>query len=132
MWELKIGWNRLGLDKGEAFESSLEEIEVKMESGSLFVIYSDGISEAMNEKQEEFGEERIIKVLKGNSKSSVDTIQKKLLSGIVEFCGNVEQHDDITLLLVKFSWYFFCNKKTGWLAGFFYLYIFKSNYKNHI
>lgn len=100
---LKSGGIGLGLDKGEAFESSLEEIEVKMENGSLFVIYSDGISEAMNEKQEEFGEERIIKVLMGNSKSSVDTIQKKLLSGIVEFCGDVEQHDDITLLLVKFN-----------------------------
>ncbi|MFA7419528.1 MAG: SpoIIE family protein phosphatase [Melioribacteraceae bacterium] len=100
---LKSGGIGLGLDKGEAFESSLEEIEVKMQTGSLFVIYSDGISEAMNNKQEEFGEERIIKVLRGNSKSSAAAIQNKLLSGIEDFCGDAEQHDDITLLLVKFS-----------------------------
>ncbi len=100
---LKSGGIGLGLDKGEAFESSMEEIEVRIENESLFVIYSDGISEAMNNKQEEFGEERIIELLKANSKFSVGSIQKILLSGIEDFCGDAEQHDDITLLLVKFN-----------------------------
>ena len=99
---IKPGGIGLGLDKGEVFESSLEEVEVSLERGSLLLIYSDGISEAMNNKQEEFGEERIIQVLKDNSNSYTETIQTKLLNKVKEFCGEVEQHDDITMLLVKF------------------------------
>ena len=47
----------LGLNKGEVFDVSLEETEITLEPGSLLAVYSDGISEAMNSKQQEFGEE---------------------------------------------------------------------------
>ena len=92
----------LGLNKGEVFDSSLEEIEITLEKESLLAVYSDGISEAMNEDKDEFGEENIITILTENSGSSLETIQNKIMTGITNFCGNEEQHDDITLVLVKY------------------------------
>ncbi len=92
----------LGLNKGEVFDASLEETEITLEPGSLLAVYSDGISEAMNGKQQEFGEENIITILKKNADSSLETIQTKILDGVTEFCNGEEQHDDITLVLVKY------------------------------
>ena len=92
----------LGLNKGEVFDVSLEETEITLEPGSLLAVYSDGISEAMNSKQQEFGEENIITILKKNADSSLDTIQNKILDGVTDFCNGEEQHDDITLVLVKY------------------------------
>lgn len=92
----------LGLNKGEVFDASLEETEITLEPGSLLTVYSDGISEAMNSKQQEFGEENIITILKKNADSSLDTIQNKILDGVTDFCNGEEQHDDITLVLVKY------------------------------
>ncbi|MDP3147750.1 MAG: SpoIIE family protein phosphatase [Ignavibacteria bacterium] len=92
----------LGLNKGEVFDASLEETEIALESGSLLAVYSDGISEAMNSKQQEFGEENIVTILKKNADSSLDTIQTKILDGVTDFCNGEEQHDDITLVLVKY------------------------------
>jgi len=92
----------LGLNKGEVFDASLEETEITLEPGSLLAVYSDGISEAMNENQQEFGEENIITILKKNADSSLDTIQTKILDGVTDFCKGEEQHDDITLVLVKY------------------------------
>lgn len=92
----------LGLNKGEVFDASLEETEITLEPGSLLAVYSDGISEAMNSKQQEFGEENIITILKQNAESSLETIQTKILDGVTDFCNGEEQHDDITLVLVKY------------------------------
>jgi len=92
----------LGLNRGEVFDSSLEEIEITLEKESLLAIYSDGISEAMDEKQNEFGEQNIISILQSASRSNVDVIQCKLMDGITAFCDGEEQHDDITLVLAKY------------------------------
>jgi len=92
----------LGLNKGEVFNESLEEIEITFGEGNLFAIYSDGISEAMNAKRQEFGEENIIALLKNNSSLSLETIQNNILNGVTDFCNGEEQHDDITLVLVKY------------------------------
>ncbi|MFA6596641.1 MAG: SpoIIE family protein phosphatase [Ignavibacteriaceae bacterium] len=92
----------LGLNKGEVFDSSLEEIEIPLEKGNILAVYSDGISEAMNEKQQEFGEENIITILINNANTSLETVQSEIINGVNTFCGDEEQHDDITLVLVKY------------------------------
>ncbi|SPN73907.1 Phosphoserine phosphatase rsbU,stage II sporulation protein E,Stage II sporulation protein E (SpoIIE) [Chlamydia serpentis] len=71
------------------------------EPGSLFILYSDGITEAHNSSNEMFGDERLqscIQTLKG--KSAADAMQNLMLS-VKTFVGNSHQHDDITLLVLK-------------------------------
>ncbi len=49
----------MGLDRGEVLERSLAEVSVASEPEDVFVFYSDGISEAMNRRKEEYGEQRL-------------------------------------------------------------------------
>ena len=57
----------LGLDRGERFERVLEEAEVPLASGDLFLFFTDGLSEAMNTRSELFGEKRLRKILEDSA-----------------------------------------------------------------
>jgi len=101
--KLKPNGIGLGLDKGDSFESALEELEIIAEPNDLFAIYSDGIPEARNLKHEEFGELKIIETVQKYNTSSVVTLQEKVLVEIEKFSEGAEQHDDITFALFRFK-----------------------------
>jgi sigma-B regulation protein RsbU (phosphoserine phosphatase) len=69
--------------------------------GDTVIIYSDGISEAFNDKNEEFGEDRLLTVLKQNIKLSADTLIGKVFDAIKIFVNDVSQSDDITIVIIK-------------------------------
>jgi serine phosphatase RsbU (regulator of sigma subunit) len=91
----------LGLEKGSLFENKLEEVHCPVKSNSLFVFYTDGLTEAMNRERSEFGEERVLELLKKNSHSSVNDIQSTILNDVETFRAGAEQNDDLTLVVVK-------------------------------
>ncbi len=70
-------------------------------SGDLVVFYTDGIPEAMNKDEEEFGEERFEKLLLENKISDVNSLTKIIFDEIDSFRKNTEQSDDITLGIIK-------------------------------
>jgi phosphoserine phosphatase RsbU/P len=69
--------------------------------GDLLVAYSDGVTETQNPAGEEFGEERLIHLLRENRESSAAAIQKLVSDGIKGFAGSEPQYDDVTLVVVK-------------------------------
>jgi sigma-B regulation protein RsbU (phosphoserine phosphatase) len=91
----------VGLEKGPIFENSLEEIRLPIHTNSLFVFYTDGLTEAMNEKRDEFGEEAVRNIVKDNHNLTGESLQSLLLKNAEEFRGTAEQHDDITLTIIK-------------------------------
>jgi Ca2+/Na+ antiporter len=82
-------------------ESDFSPGRADYEPGSLFLFYSDGVTEAMNLKDEMFGQERLVK-LAGTfaGLSSADAV-KRVQKAVDEFAGKAPQHDDITVLAVK-------------------------------
>lgn len=78
-----------------------EEDFIKLNSNDTIVIYSDGITEALNEKSEEFGEDRLLAILKENIKSSADMIIEEVFNAIKKFVNDVSQSDDITIVVIK-------------------------------
>lgn len=91
----------LGLDNAKLFDANLQETELKLHSGDIFLFYSDGLNEAMNSFKEEFGLPNVMRILKENTeKYSVD-IQRNLIDEVKAFKGNAEQNDDITLVTIK-------------------------------
>jgi sigma-B regulation protein RsbU (phosphoserine phosphatase) len=78
-----------------------EEDSIKLNSGDAIIIYSDGITEALNEKNEEFGEDRFLTMLKENVKSNADTLIEKVFNAIKTFVNDVPQSDDITIVVIK-------------------------------
>jgi hypothetical protein len=93
----------LGLESGTVFDSVLEEKNVKLRSGEIVVFYTDGFTEAMNEHEEEFGEERLSQAIDRHRNRSAAEIISLIVREIGEFAGSRPQHDDMTMIVVKVS-----------------------------
>ncbi|HXH69466.1 MAG TPA: SpoIIE family protein phosphatase [Pyrinomonadaceae bacterium] len=75
--------------------------QLNLEAGESLVIYSDGVSEANNLQEEEFGMERLIQVVSCNLKSSAAGMRDKVESALSAFTKTAAPNDDITLVIVK-------------------------------
>jgi len=82
-------------------EYQFEEDSIKLNSGDTIIIYSDGITEALNEKNHEFGEERLLAVLKENLKSTAELLIEKVFEAVKIFVKDIPQSDDITIVVIK-------------------------------
>jgi sigma-B regulation protein RsbU (phosphoserine phosphatase) len=91
----------LGLDKGERFEQILEEAEVPLAAGDMFLFFTDGLSEAMNGRSELFGERRLRDLIEQNEGLSSDAMKERILAEVRSFAGSAAQHDDMTLVILK-------------------------------
>jgi sigma-B regulation protein RsbU (phosphoserine phosphatase) len=98
---LEGGGIGLGLERGPLFENAIEEVRIPIKRESLFLFYTDGITEAMNEKQQQLGEDAIVDVLKAKRLLSAKKIQQGILTTVEKFRGTAEQHDDVTMVVVK-------------------------------
>ena len=78
-----------------------QNFEVQLQPGDTIFTYTDGIPEATNEKDEEFGMERLQKVLNDAKDDSVRLICRKVRMAVKEFSGKAPQFDDITMLSFK-------------------------------
>ena len=90
-----------GIILGISDNSVYEEETVQLNPGDLLLLYTDGISEAMNEKDEMFEEQRLLKLLKDNQKTSAQNLSEKIVDSVLSFQGTIPRADDITLVLVK-------------------------------
>jgi len=72
-----------------------------MEPGDIFVGFTDGISEAMNKQDEEWGEERLIPAVARNADRSASEMIPALMEEADRFASGAPQHDDMTLVVVK-------------------------------
>ena len=91
----------LGLDRDDLFNKNLDEYEIQLDKESLLLFYTDGLNEAMNSHKEEFGMERLINVVKQNRGLRPAEISNTLSEEVRNFVSHAEQHDDITLVVVK-------------------------------
>lgn len=82
-------------------KSVYEEETISLNKGELILIYSDGITEAMNENNEEYGEERLQKVMQTHLDQSPDIIINKIINDVRDFTKETQQSDDMTLMLIK-------------------------------
>jgi sigma-B regulation protein RsbU (phosphoserine phosphatase) len=93
----------VGLEKGTIFDRTLVEEEISLSSGKIFAFYSDGITEAINEKEEFFGEEKLSELLKGKTNITSTKLMDEIWDSLKQFRGKAEQNDDMTMVLVKVS-----------------------------
>lgn len=91
----------IGIESGKIFEKTLLEEELGLCSNQFFAFYSDGITEAMNNKKDLFGEERLNDLLEHLESNSAEQIVREVLSDVNTFKGKAKQHDDMTIVVVK-------------------------------
>ena len=92
---------RTALPLGLFDDQPWEMAEVRLQPGDLLLLYSDGIVEAEDEEQAQFGEEYLQQLGRYcRAKSAVFT-QEKIVDAVYDFVGDAEQSDDMTLMVLK-------------------------------
>jgi serine phosphatase RsbU (regulator of sigma subunit) len=91
----------LALDRTGRFEQILAEESVSLDSGDIFLFFTDGLSEAMNPKGELFGESRLREILEVHSTRPIEDLRERIIDEIFTFAEGEDQHDDMTMVLVK-------------------------------
>src|SRR5581483_380735 len=79
---------------------SFEESSVKLNSGDIFLAYSDGVTEPENDFGE-FGEERLISLVSDHRDQPLPRISETVISAVVDWIGGNEQPDDVTIVLAR-------------------------------
>lgn len=82
-------------------QASYEEAEVELEAGDVLMAYSDGVTEAHNPDEEEFGEERLKHLLQRTAHLNVDETSSHILQELKAWMADAAQYDDLTFVLMK-------------------------------
>jgi len=90
-----------GLPLGIMTDAEFREGRTQLRPGDVLVIYSDGVSEAVNPNGEEFGPTRLYEVVARNLDASASGIRDRIESAVTKFCQGTPAADDITLVIVK-------------------------------
>jgi len=84
-------------------DANILSASVSLGHGDLIVMYTDGVTEAFNGRDEYFGEERLVASVCRNRSRPVREIMEGLLEEIRQFCGTAPQSDDITLVVIRMT-----------------------------
>lgn len=79
----------------------IDEQRVTLQPNNLLLVYTDGVAEAMNAKGDMFGMGRLRESLFGHRSESAQNICSAVWASLDEFRGEIAQHDDVTLLVIK-------------------------------
>ncbi len=93
----------LGLDYRTGFEASIKELEIQLKNNDIVICYSDGIPEAKNNLEEDFGYDRLDSIVAANFEKGLDQISNEIMKSLTVFSKNHSQHDDITLVVFKWN-----------------------------
>lgn len=91
----------LGMDEGPSFEQAIEEVEVPLRPGDLVVQYTDGITEAMNARNEPFGHDRLYQVIEEHGRHEAEYVLWKIEKAVEAFRGREPRRDDMTMVALK-------------------------------
>ena len=92
-----------GLPLGIQDNTSYQTGTVVLESADWLVIFTDGVVEAVNDRNEEFGEKRLETVIHGGATIAPNKLLSRVMVDLDFYVGNTPQHDDITCMLLKAS-----------------------------
>ena len=94
----------LRIDGAEArFGELLEEKQISLHLGDVIVFYTDGITEAMNPASDLFGDSRLSRLIEEHGHLESGELRERILREIEAFVGTADQHDDMTMILMKIT-----------------------------
>ena len=106
-WSSETCESTLVETKGDTFPLGIledvgyQETRLHLAPGDKIVLYTDGIVEAMNDKEEIFGFERLIEIVQGARSMTADSLLKEILDKVNVFAGGAAQHDDLTVIIIS-------------------------------
>ncbi len=94
---LDVGGFPLGITPDGAYREGWS----RLEAGDVLVIYSDGVTESLNEAEEEFGEARLIEVIRQHRDRTAAGLRDRIDEALTRFVGKARTVDDLTLVILK-------------------------------
>ena len=91
----------LGIDSGNVFDRLTIDFAVPLERDDCLVLYTDGVTEALNTEGDEFGLERTIESVRASATDGAQAIVKRVIDDVHDFIGSTPQNDDITLIAIR-------------------------------
>ena len=93
----------LGIIRNNEFYRYVNIDKIKYNPNDILVLFTDGITEARNNNQEEFGYDRLKSLIIENAGQTPDKIKEAIVSALNSFCGSTAPDDDFTLIIIKFK-----------------------------
>lgn len=93
----------LALVDGDPFNILLEEREVRLEELGTAILYTDGVTEAKNLNDDEYGEDRLFSVFRSCASEPPRAITERIAADVGQFSQNREQHDDVTIVVMQWK-----------------------------
>jgi len=92
----------IGIDSGQVFDTLIQDVSLTLRPQDTVVLYTDGITEAIDDQEQEFGRDNLFEAIRTFSKSrNASEVINGLEQRVKRFVGNHPQSDDITLMVVK-------------------------------
>ena len=93
--------SRTGIPLGVLEDSTWNQQKITIEQGDTLVLYTDGVTDALNEKEQFFGQPRLHDALLEYYGRPAGEMHKLLFSDVRDWIGHAQQYDDITLMVIK-------------------------------
>jgi len=91
----------VGIDSGNVFDRITGDFAVPLERDDCLVLYTDGVTEALDPEGNEFGLERTIQSVRASATDGAQAIVKQVINDVRNFTGSHPQNDDITLIAIR-------------------------------
>jgi len=88
----------IGLTDPEVFDIAIKDASIQLEAGDVVIVYTDGITEALNEENEEWGLETLEQTIRTEAPNGVKQVTTTIRKQIARYVGAQQQYDDMTLL----------------------------------
>jgi phosphoserine phosphatase RsbU/P len=91
----------LGIDSGGVFNRVTADFSLRLEPGDCLILYTDGVTEALNGQGDEFGMENLTRAVLASASEGAAGMVARLTDELRAFVGDHPQHDDITLIVIR-------------------------------
>lgn len=92
---------RTGIPLGVLDDSTWKQARINLEPGDTLVLYTDGVTDALNDKEQFYGQERLQDAVRKYNGDPVKEMHASLFSEVQAWIGQAQQYDDITLMLIR-------------------------------
>jgi sigma-B regulation protein RsbU (phosphoserine phosphatase) len=91
----------VGIDSGSVFDRITNDFAIPLQQDDCLVLYTDGVTEALDAEGLEFGSDRMIQSVRGSAAQGASAIITRLIDDVRNFVGSHSQNDDITLITIR-------------------------------
>ncbi len=91
----------LGIDSGGVFDRVTADFSLRLEPDDCLILYTDGVTEALDADGEEFGMENLVRAILASASDGAAAVITRLTDDLRTFVGSQPQHDDITLIVIR-------------------------------